>query len=151
LEALAVRRCRLDEVLGLRQSVLRPHQRVEEVVFEGDEGPKAAHFCAEDGHHAIVSVASVLSEAPPWQPGAGPAWRLRAMATLPQWRGQGVGSAVLAAAMAYVRAAGGGLFWCNARLAAVGFYQRAGMATIGEPWELPLVGPHIAMWVVLDG
>jgi hypothetical protein len=36
--------------------------------------------------------------------------------------------------------------WCNARLAAVGFYERAGMVTTGEIWEEPVIGPHIAMF-----
>ena len=42
---------------------------------------------------------------------------------------------------------GGGLLWCNARLAAVGFYERAGMVTTGDVWEEPVIGPHIAMFV----
>ena len=36
---LLVTRCRADEVLGLRQAVLRPHQRLDEVRFPDDEGP----------------------------------------------------------------------------------------------------------------
>jgi len=141
-----VRECRLDEVLALRQAVLRPHQRREELVFPGDDDPRAAHFCAEDAVEGIVSVVSVLPEPPQWEPSAAQAWRLRAMATAPGWRGRGVGTAVLAVAIAHVRARGGGLFWCNARLGAVGFYEKAGMTTIGEPFEVPVIGPHIAMW-----
>ena len=144
-----VRGCRLDEVLALRQAVLRPHQRLEELVFPGDDDPRAAHFCAEDALDGIISVASVLPEAPQWEPSAAPAWRLRAMATVPKWRGRGVGASLLCTAIAHVRARGGGLFWCNARLGAVGFYEKAGLTTIGEPFEVPVIGPHIAMWAKL--
>ncbi|HTV11828.1 MAG TPA: GNAT family N-acetyltransferase [Acidimicrobiales bacterium] len=146
----AVRLCGPDEVLALRQAVLRPHQSLEEVRFSGDLAPDAAHFCARGLGGEIVSIASVWPEVPPWCQGTCPAWRLRAMATVPTWRGKGVGSAVLAAAMSYVREKGGGLFWCNARLKAAGFYERAGMSRVGEPWEEPVIGPHVVMSTVLE-
>jgi GNAT superfamily N-acetyltransferase len=73
------------------------------------------------------------------------------MATAPDWRGRGAGSAVLAAVFAYVAASGGGLLWCNARLGAVDFYKRAGLTTTGEPWEEPVIGPHIAMFANIRG
>jgi GNAT superfamily N-acetyltransferase len=69
------------------------------------------------------------------------------MATAPEWRGTGVGSALLGAVFDHVAAGGGGLLWCNARLAAVGFYERSGMVTRGDVWEEPVIGPHIAMFV----
>jgi GNAT superfamily N-acetyltransferase len=69
------------------------------------------------------------------------------MATAPEWRGTGVGSALVGAVFDHVAAGGGGLLWCNARLAAVGFYERAGMVTTGDVWEEPVIGPHIAMFV----
>ncbi len=73
------------------------------------------------------------------------------MATASDWRGRGAGSAVLAAVFDHVAASGGGLLWCNARLGAVDFYKRAGMATTGEPWEEPVIGPHIAMFTNIRG
>jgi predicted GNAT family N-acyltransferase len=44
-----------------------------------------------------------------------------------------------------VRERGGGLLWCNARVPAVAFYERAGFNTRGEVWNDPQIGPHIAM------
>ena len=135
--AFTVRRCHPGEVAVLRQQVLRPHQRLDDVAFRRDLDEGSAHFCAEDTQGGIVCVASVCHEAPPWSPGAEPAWRLRGMATAPEWRGKGAGSQVLAAVVDHVAQAGGGLLWCNARLPAVGFYQRAGMSTTGEAWRSP--------------
>ena len=142
-----VRRCAPDAVRALRQAVLRPHQRVEEVVFDGDYLPDAVHFCAEDCGGNIVCIASVWEERPRWEPGEARCWRLRGMATAPAWRGRGLGSAVLAAVVAHVAANGGGLLWCNARLGAVGFYARAGLVATGKSWEEPVIGPHVAMRV----
>jgi GNAT superfamily N-acetyltransferase len=147
--ALQVRTCRMDDVVVLRQAVLRPHQTLEEVRWETDGHESAEHFCADDGDSAVVCVASVCRSAPPWQQGAPNSWRLRGMATAPLWRGKGAGSAVLKAVVAHVAAAGGGLLWCNARLGAVKFYERAGMVTRGEQWEEPFIGPHIAMYIMV--
>ena len=96
-----------------------------------------------------MCVASVWREPPPWQPGDRDSWRLRGMATAPEWRGKGAGSAVLTAVVAHVAEAGGGLLWCNARLGAVGFYERAGMVTRGDQWEEPFIGPHVAMYMMV--
>jgi hypothetical protein len=56
---------------------------------------------------------------------------------------------VLAAIEAEVALAGGGLLWCTARLAATGFYERAGMVTTGAQWEEPVIGRHVAMFKVV--
>jgi GNAT superfamily N-acetyltransferase len=140
-----VRRARADEVVALRHAVLRPHAALTDAVFPGDDGPVAAHFCAEDGDGKIIGVASVWPEAPPWAPESTGAWHLRGMATDPVWRGRGVGAAVLAALTDHVTTAGGQLLWCNARAKAVPFYRRAGFNTRGEGWEVPVIGPHVAM------
>jgi GNAT superfamily N-acetyltransferase len=144
---LRVRRCGADDVIGLRQAVLRPHQSRDQARYPTDFDPATAHFCAEDESGRVVSVASLLNEAPLWQPGPQNAWHLRGMATTPDWRGRGAGSAVLAAVLEHVAASGGGLVWCNARLGAVDFYKGAGLVTTGDPWEEPVIGPHIAMYM----
>jgi GNAT superfamily N-acetyltransferase len=67
------------------------------------------------------------------------------MATAEDRRREGVGTALLATVIDHVREHGGGLLWCNARAPAVSLYQRAGFTTRGESWDVPHIGPHIAM------
>lgn len=129
----------------LRQQVLRPHQRVEEMTWPGDDDQMAWHVAARTEDGTVVSVASVRPEPPPWAPGPSGAWRLRGMATAEGWRGRQVGAQVLDAVVGHVAAQGGGLLWCNARQRAVPFYLRAGLVTRGQPWVEPDIGPHIAM------
>jgi GNAT superfamily N-acetyltransferase len=71
------------------------------------------------------------------------------MATAERWRSRGIGARVLAAAVDHVLAGGGRLLWCNARLPAVPFYERAGFVRVGEEWDEPFIGPHVAMQRVL--
>jgi GNAT superfamily N-acetyltransferase len=132
----------------LRQRVLRPHQRTDEVGRPADADPRAGHFRAlESG--TVVGVGSIFPEPPPWDGGAAGSWRIVGMATAEGHRGLGVGSAVLAALVEHARAGSGRLVWCNARMTAVDFYRRFGFETRGEPWEEPEIGPHVVMAVVL--
>jgi GNAT superfamily N-acetyltransferase len=165
------------ETFELRQKVLRPHQTVAEMGFEKVAKPTTGCFAARAvGTGEILSTASAQPELPPWDPAApvratqaapAPAeipqaavaaagkenelaWRLRAMATSEQMRGQGLGKLVLDAVIDHVARNDGRLLWCNARIRAVPFYERAGFATLGEFWDEPTVGPHIVMWRVIE-
>jgi GNAT superfamily N-acetyltransferase len=141
----------------LRHVVLRPHQSIEAVVWEGDDEPGTATFGAvERASGAIVGVATVFREPTPFDPaevGIPPGasseettWRLRGMATREDLRGQGIGSRVLRAVLDHVAGEGGDLIWCNARVGAIAFYRQAGFEAWGDEWELPSIGPHVVMW-----
>ena len=141
----------------LRHAILRPHQEIDAVAWEGDDEPGTATFGAVDGESgAIVGVATVFPEPAPFDvteagvpPGAGSStttWRLRGMATRPDAQGRGIGSSVLEAVFDHVAGAGGDLLWCNARTSAVAFYERAGFRTWGPEWVISSIGPHVVMW-----
>lgn len=130
----------------LRQRVLHPELQVDAVGLPGDDRRGAAHFAAFAATGELIGIVTVIPEPPTWEPAAAQAWRLRGMATAPEVRGRGEGVRLVSAALDHVRSSGGMLLWCTARLGAVGFYQRMGFATRGEPWEEPIIGPHIAMW-----
>jgi len=149
--AAVVRRVEAAATRPLRRAVLRPHQRIEELVLPGDDDADTGHFAALlDGR--VVGTASVRAEAAPFPvPGtAGAVWRLRGMATEPALRGSGVGGRVLAAALGHVASSGGTLLWCNARTPARSFYERAGFVADGQPWDEPEIGPHVRMWRRVD-
>lgn len=104
---------------------------------------------------AVVGTAAVAPEEPPsilaeLKKGR-PAWRLRSMATEPELRGSGVGSAVLQAAIDHVASFGEALLWCNARTPARRFYERAGFVAVGEEWIEPDIGPHVVMYRLVTG
>ena len=136
-----------DVTLPLRQQVLRPHQEIAELREPDDDTPASASFAAEDDAGEVVGTGVVSRRLPPWPHEGGPSWQLRAMAVDPGHQGQGIGRAVLGALLAHVDAHGGGLVWCNARVPARGFYEAAGLAVEGEPFELPHIGPHVVMAV----
>jgi len=135
----------------LRQRVLRPGRPLSECVFDGDDRADTIHFGVEfDG--ALVGIASLYREPPPYEPHEpretrDPSFRLRGMATADEVRGRGFGKALVRACLDHVARLGGGLFWCNARTTAAGFYEALGLRTQGEPFEMANLGPHVRMVV----
>ena len=138
-EHILIRQISADDVRPLRHRVLRPGQGYEETRYPGDSRPETVHLGAFDGDR-LVGIASLYREGR-----EGPGWRLRGMATDADVRGAGFGAALLAACADHVAAAGGGELWCNARLSAVGFYQRAGFDVVSEQFDVAGIGPHLVM------
>jgi GNAT superfamily N-acetyltransferase len=148
--AVRVERVAAAVTFPLRQRVLRPHEALHDLALPGDDDPDTAHFAAtEDGE--VVATASVRREPPPWPVAPRASWRLRGMATAERRRGQGLGTSLLAAVIEHVGRHGGGLLWCNARVPAVPFYERAGFVTRGDPWTDAVIGPHVAMERAVEG
>lgn len=148
-------RASADEVVALRTAVLRPGQTTPAAFAEDDDAIHVAVRKADAFGQSVVGVATAYPEAPPaalrgaipqtaFAPGA--AFRFRGMASAESVRGQGVGAAVLRGVFREARGAGGSVVWCNARTGAAGFYERMGMAAVGDPFDIPGIGPHVVMW-----
>lgn len=142
-----IRRVDAASTRPLRQAVLRPHQRAEDLVYPGDEAADSWHGAAVEADERTVGVASVYREARPGSAGTDE-WRLRGMAVVADRRDQGIGAALLAVALEHALRRGGRLVWCNARIRAVPFYRRHGFEVVGEPFEPPDIGIHYEM--ILD-
>jgi ribosomal protein S18 acetylase RimI-like enzyme len=136
---------------ALRQSVLRPHQSVAEIALADDDAPETLTLAGLDAASEVVATGRVALAPLPDVLGdvavpVGRIWQLRAMATRPDRQREGIGSAVLTRVFDHIASSGGGLLWCNARVAAVGLYRRAGLVEVGEVFSEPHIGPHIVMW-----
>jgi GNAT superfamily N-acetyltransferase len=143
---LEIRRASLADILDLRHRILRAGLPREAANFPGDELPTSRHYGAfvlNDSQAGAVGCATFhLNQ---WE--GEPAWQLRGMATAEQFRRRGLGRAMLALADRELpgEAAGPSLFWCNARVPAVGFYELLGWKVMSESFEIPTAGPHVRM------
>jgi predicted GNAT family N-acyltransferase len=138
-----VRAVEAEEVRPLRRALLRPHQRVEELVYQGDDHPDTLHVGGfRHGH--LVGIATVIPRPLPGRRERH-AWQVRGMAVEHGQRGYGLGGLLLDACVAHAAARGGRLVWCNARAGSFGFYERYGFHPDGDPFELPDIGPHYRM------
>ena len=120
----------------VRSEVLRPGRPPESAVFPGDDDPTTAHFGAFTPNGKCLGVATLMENK---------GTQLRGMAVVTEAQGQGVGAALLNAVQEWAVAQGKLLLWCNARLAAVPFYERLGWEIVSEQFDVPAVGPHYIM------
>ncbi len=126
-----------DQTRPLRQAVLRPHHAPAELAAH--EPPRAFAVGAFGDGGELQAVGLV---GPDGEPGS---WRVRGMATAPEARGRGLGTAVLDALVGHATAHGARRVWCNARTPARSLYERAGFRAVSEEFELPEIGPHVKM------
>lgn len=143
----AVVRVPVERTLELRKAVLRPYLGPDEpYVAADDQLPTTVAFGAVTPGDRVIAVARITPEPPPFEADHARGWRLRGMATSPEARNVGIGSALLEALLGHIAEVGGGILWCNARTSALAFYQRGGMQPWGDVWEDPEIGPHVVMW-----
>ena len=120
----------------LRENIPLPYE------FQGDHDKDTLHFGAfKEGQ--IVGVSSFMKVQLPGFPGIH--YQLRGMATLKEFQGSGVGKNLLAEAENELKKKASNLIWCNARVVAVDFYKKNGFQTIGEAFNIELIGPHYKM------
>lgn len=135
-----LRRITVAEAFPLRFGILRRSLPPAESRYPQDHDAQTVHIGAFlDGR--LVSVGSLLPD--PQEDGiAEGVFRLRGMVTVPDFRGLGVGGALLDRGVEMVAGQGGRLVWCNGRTAAMEFYRRHGFEPVGEEFETPGTGPH---------
>ncbi|MEC7275954.1 MAG: GNAT family N-acetyltransferase [Bdellovibrionota bacterium] len=141
---MKILRISASDTIDIRHQMLRDGRSREEAIFPHDEDDQTFHLGGFiEGK--LVSVASFYFENHPdlvdeYQ------YRLRGMATLPEFQHQGLSSALLKMAFPIIKQNLCSLLWCNARTSAMGFYQNVGFEKIGEEFDIPTVGPHVLMF-----
>jgi GNAT superfamily N-acetyltransferase len=130
--------------------------------FEDDDAPGTIHVAASDPTvaeelqppHAIATLLRQqldLPEGATTTPALATIQlgdthiRLRGMATHEQLRSRGLGAAALAHGLELAATVGATGAWCNARLPAVGFYERNGWTIVSTQFDIPSIGAHVVM------
>lgn len=139
-QGITFRDVTVEECLPLRQKVLWPGLTQEECRVEHDE--TAVHLGAFQGDVLIGCTSLFVLP--------GDEMQLRKFAVLPEYQGQGIGSALLKASFERCSALGLKKFMLSARVSAIGFYEKHGLTAVGDVY---FKGPieHRKMVCVLDG
>lgn len=140
--------CRIisaSETHQLRHQVLRPHQTLADCVYAHDEDADTFHVGSFDGEK-LVSIGSFYTQKSDLFLEE-QQYQLRGMATDPEYRGKGAGAALILFSIQELQKRDCSLLWCNARLVAVGFYEKLGFSIIGEEFDIPTIGPHYVMFL----
>lgn len=113
-----------QQALPIRHCVLWPQKPLQFCKVMGDE--TATHF-GGFLNDELVCVASVYSQ--------GNVARLRKFATLANFQGRGVGSAVITHVITHLKQLNINYFWCDARTTASSFYEQFGMDVEGPAFD----------------
>lgn len=140
---MIVKQIEAKDTYPIRSIMLRPGLPEETCHFVGDDDDLTFHLGGFI-ENQLASVASFYFNNNPdiqnnYQ------YQLRGMATLDQYQGQGLSSALLRTAFPIIKNNHVDLLWCNARKEAVGFYYKVGFEAISDEFEIEGVGPHFLM------
>jgi GNAT superfamily N-acetyltransferase len=145
---MEVLRIKSIDTYAIRHKMLRPSGTVEDCMFQGDNDELTFHLGAFVDKK-LVSVASFYFEKHPSFPETYQ-YRLRGMATLPEFQGHGLSSALLRTAFPVIKQNQCNILWCNAREKAMGFYTKVGFVAHGELFTIQNIGKHMLMSIKLD-
>ena len=136
-----VRRATIEEVIALRHAELRPGRARATACFAGDDAPTTLHVAAVLAGTVVGCASFVETSTEP-----GRSYQLRGMATRADLARRGVGRALLCfAETALWHDDPRPQLWCNARVGAIGFYERMGWTVTSAEFDVPDVGPHRRM------
>jgi GNAT superfamily N-acetyltransferase len=144
---LEVRKIKPEMTYSLRHKVLRPYQTVEDCKYATDHEAYAFHVGAFY-QGKLISIASFCVEKNP-DFSIERQYRLRAMATLEEFRELGAGRSVVNFAEKIIKEHGVDFLWCKGRTTVQEYYYKLGFKTHGKVFDYPPIGPHIVMFKIL--
>jgi GNAT superfamily N-acetyltransferase len=143
---MKVLRINASDTYSIRQQVLIPDHDLKKAKFEFDEDEDISFHLGAFMDHTLVSVASFYYERNPLFADQHQ-YRLRGMATLAEFQGQGLSSELLNMAFPIIKQNFCTLLWCNARVSAVGYYEKVGFKILSdEVTEVEGIGPQVLMY-----
>ena len=110
---VSIEQIRPELTWHLRQNVLYPAQKLYEMEMEEDED--GIHFGAFTDNK-LVGIVSLFENTGDFH--------FRKLAIDPEYQGKGIGNTLLIYITDFAKTAGGSRLWCNARLSAIGFYEK---------------------------
>ncbi|MGQ0514452.1 GNAT family N-acetyltransferase [Bacillus sp. D-CC] len=93
----------------------------------------------------LISIASFSKEIYPDLP-TGIHYRLRGMATLPEFRNNHAGSSLIQKAEQILQERQANILWCNGRITVADYYKRLGFQEHGEIFEIEPIGLHKVLY-----
>jgi len=132
------------ETYSVRHPVLRNGKPLTSCQFDGDDLETTHHF----GYflkNELIGVISLFQQNNETFT-ANNQYQIRGMAVLKQHQKKGFGEALVLFCESYCKTLNTSLIWFNARIVAVGFYEKTGYQKTGPPFEITGVGEHLVMF-----
>ncbi|HGH7181266.1 TPA: GNAT family N-acetyltransferase [Bacillus luti] len=141
---ITVKNIKGSETYVLRQKILRPNQTLADCKYSSDYETDTFHLGAFINDE-LISIASFSKEIYP-DLLAGVHYRLRGMATLPNFRNKRAGSSLIHEAETILQERSANILWCNGRITVADYYKRLGFHGHGEIFEIEPIGLHKVLY-----
>jgi GNAT superfamily N-acetyltransferase len=129
---------------NIRHRVLRPNQSIEDSKYESDHEEGSFHVGAFMDDKLVSVVSFCLEKYPDFPEEV--QYRLRAMATLEDYRMLGAGRLAVRFAEEIIIDKGAYLLWCKGRTSVQKYYENLGFKAFDEAFDYPPIGSHIIMY-----
>lgn len=139
---IEIREISTQNTYEIRKEVLREDIPLTEKM-DGDFDPNTFHLGAFLNDE-LACVATFMQHNNKHFEGS--QYRLRGMATHKNYQHKGLGKEILKEASRMLLNKNVDILWCNARIFALKFYKNCGYKTIGNEFDVNLVGPHFVMY-----
>ncbi len=146
---MTIKKLDISDIKPLRYQVLWQHKSsTDECVIDADFESTTFHIGAIKNNEVVGTSTFIIDINDEFN--ILNQYRLRAMATSPKVRGEGVGRQIIKFAIKQLKQMNVDLLWCDARLIATGFYEKMGFKTLGDIYNVPQIGPHQLMYIELN-
>lgn len=134
-----------EQTIDLRSRVLRPNQPIEACHYPEDNLKTTFHLGILE-NNKVLSNGTFMQQSHLELREARRAYRLRGMATDPNFQKQGLGKLILNQAVEELKKRQCDLLWFNARISAEGFYGALDYKSIENIFDIPGIGLHKVMY-----
>lgn len=141
---IQIRKIAAAETYPLRHAILRQNEPVEKCVYPFDNDDSTIHFGLFE-NRLLVGIISVFATKKDLF-GDNKQFQIRGMAVLNGQQKKGYGAALVQHAISYLQKEKNFLIWFNARIIALGFYEKLGFEKIGNEFEIVPIGLHYIMY-----
>ena len=142
--AIEIKNVEAYMIKPLRHAELRKEQDFSTTSYLRDNEESTFHLAAILGGK-IVTCATFYPEKSK-KLNAINSYRLRGMATASIFQKKGCARELIIAAFLELKAKGADFVWCNARIAALGFYKSMGFKIKGNQFDIETIGSHYFMY-----
>ncbi len=139
-----VREINREDTYDIRHKILRPHQEFDMVKYDTDNNEGSFHVGVFDGEDLICISSFCLEQFDEFD--VKHQYRLRAMATLPEYRKMGAGKMAVTYAEEILISKGYDFLWCKARMSAFEYYKKLGFIQYSDVFDYVGIGPHVIMY-----
>ena len=139
---IEVKRISAEDTYKVRLEVLRKNIALP-YKFNGDNDENTFHLGVFKDD-TLIAVSSFMKSV--HKDLEGSQYQLRGMATLNEFQGFGAGKLMIQEAILILTELEVKFLWCNARIVAVKFYEKQGLAIMGTSFDVPKIGEHYVMF-----